>query len=85
MTIVNNGSESKRSRRNVMFCTVPRVTWTVGRKHENITVRMNGVQAEIRTGYLLKLSHLLNFVSFVIISILQLCRSERPAITAKCM
>jgi len=32
---------------------------------------MNSVQAEIRTGYLLKLSHLFNFVSFVIIVLLQ--------------
>ena len=51
---------------------------------------MNGVQAEIRTGYLLKLSRLFNRVPFVIIAILQhvmfitsynycyVCRSEEP-------
>jgi len=43
---------------------------------------MNGVQAEIRTGYLLKLSHLFNFVPLVIIAILQQYRSERHVITA---
>jgi len=32
---------------------------------------MTGVQTEIRTGYLLKLSHLFDFVLFVIITILQ--------------
>jgi hypothetical protein len=48
LTIVNNGSERKRSRCNVMNCYDNDMDVSA-ENHENIAVRMNGVQTEIRT------------------------------------